>query len=101
MGREADHSPPSNAEVKNVWNYTLLPQYTVTACYSVKKAQEQLCFTYKNLLFADNHIILVRIGKNLQRDIYNIYNLIRLYDMKNIHLKFHLEGRIYEIEIVL
>jgi hypothetical protein len=23
-GREADHSPPPNAEVRNVWSYTLL-----------------------------------------------------------------------------
>jgi hypothetical protein len=26
-GREADHSSPSSAEVKNAWNYTLTPQY--------------------------------------------------------------------------
>jgi hypothetical protein len=24
-GREPDHSPPSNAEVKNAWNYTSTP----------------------------------------------------------------------------
>jgi len=24
-GREADHSPPSNAQVKNAWNYTSIP----------------------------------------------------------------------------
>jgi hypothetical protein len=24
-GREADHSPPSNAEVKNAWSYTSTP----------------------------------------------------------------------------
>jgi hypothetical protein len=26
-GREADHSPPSSAEVKNAWSYTSTPQY--------------------------------------------------------------------------
>jgi hypothetical protein len=26
-GREADHSPPSSAEVKNTWSYTSLLQY--------------------------------------------------------------------------
>jgi hypothetical protein len=26
-GREADHSPPSSAEVKNSWTYTSTPQY--------------------------------------------------------------------------
>jgi hypothetical protein len=26
-GREADHSPPSSAEVKDAWSYTSTPQY--------------------------------------------------------------------------
>jgi hypothetical protein len=26
-GLEADHSPPSSAEVKNAWSYTSTPQY--------------------------------------------------------------------------
>jgi hypothetical protein len=26
-GREADHSPPSSAVVKNAWSYTSTPQY--------------------------------------------------------------------------
>jgi hypothetical protein len=30
-GREADHSPPSNAEVKNAWSYTSTPQYVFMA----------------------------------------------------------------------
>jgi hypothetical protein len=29
--READHLPQSNAEVKNAWNYTSIPQYAFTA----------------------------------------------------------------------
>jgi len=38
--READHSPPSNAEGKNVWS---IPQYAYMAWWSVKnKAQGQL-----------------------------------------------------------
>jgi hypothetical protein len=40
-GREADHSPPSSAEVNNVWSYTSSPQYALTAWCSVK-AQGQL-----------------------------------------------------------
>jgi hypothetical protein len=40
-GREADHSPPSSAEVKNAWSYTSTPQYAFMAWCSVK-AQEQL-----------------------------------------------------------
>jgi len=27
QGREADHSPPSSAEVKNAWSYTSNPQH--------------------------------------------------------------------------
>jgi hypothetical protein len=30
--REAHHSPPSNAKVKNVWNYTSTPPHAFTAC---------------------------------------------------------------------
>jgi hypothetical protein len=26
-GRETDHSPPTNAEVKNTWIYTSIPPY--------------------------------------------------------------------------
>jgi hypothetical protein len=35
--READHSPPSSAEMKNAWNYTSTPQYALKASCSVKK----------------------------------------------------------------
>jgi hypothetical protein len=30
-GREADHSPPSSADVKNAWSYTSTPQYAFMA----------------------------------------------------------------------
>jgi hypothetical protein len=30
-GREADHSPPANAEVKKMWIYTFTPQYVFMA----------------------------------------------------------------------
>jgi hypothetical protein len=46
LGREADHSPPSSAEVKNAWNYTSLPQYAFLTWFSVKKAQGQLYLTF-------------------------------------------------------
>jgi hypothetical protein len=36
MGRAADHSLPSNVEVKNVWSYTFTPQYVFMAWYLVK-----------------------------------------------------------------
>jgi hypothetical protein len=41
LGRQADHSPPSSAAVKNEWSYTPLPQYAFMAWCSVK-AQGQL-----------------------------------------------------------
>jgi hypothetical protein len=41
LGREADHSSPSSAEVKNAWSYTSTPQYAFMAWCSVK-AQGQL-----------------------------------------------------------
>jgi hypothetical protein len=34
---EADHSPPSSAEVKNAWGYTSTPQYVFTAWCLIKK----------------------------------------------------------------
>jgi hypothetical protein len=34
--READHSSPSNAEVKNAWSYTSIPQYAFMAWCLVK-----------------------------------------------------------------
>jgi hypothetical protein len=41
-GREADHSPQSSAEAKNVWSCTSTPQYTFMVWCPVKKAQGQL-----------------------------------------------------------
>jgi hypothetical protein len=35
-GREADHSSPSSAEVKNAWSYTFTPQYVFMAWYLFK-----------------------------------------------------------------
>jgi hypothetical protein len=44
-GREADHSPPSSAEVKNAWSYTSAPQYAFMALWLVKH-RENFTFTY-------------------------------------------------------
>jgi len=30
--READHSPPSNAEIKNTGSYSITPKYTIMMC---------------------------------------------------------------------
>jgi hypothetical protein len=31
QGREADHSPPTSAEVNKMWNYTSIPPYALMA----------------------------------------------------------------------
>jgi hypothetical protein len=46
-GSEADHSPPSCAEVKNVWIYTPTSQYVFMAWYLVK---HRVNFTFFTLL---------------------------------------------------
>jgi len=46
-GREADHSPPSSAEVKNVCSYTSTPHYVFMAWCLVKHSEN---FTF-NLQF--------------------------------------------------
>jgi len=43
--READHSPISSAEVKNMWSYTPLSQYAFMVWCSVK-AEEQIKLFY-------------------------------------------------------
>jgi hypothetical protein len=43
-GREADHSPPSSAEVKNVWRYTSTPPYVFMAWCLVKQ-RDNFTFT--------------------------------------------------------
>jgi hypothetical protein len=52
-GREADHSPPSNAEVKNAWSYTSTPQYVFMAWCLVNHRDN---FTFL-------HLILVHMYK--------------------------------------
>jgi hypothetical protein len=51
VGREADNSPPSTAEVKNPWSYTSTPQYAFMAWYS-DKAQGELYLYYLPPLLA-------------------------------------------------
>jgi hypothetical protein len=44
--READHSPPSSAEVKNAWRYTYTPQYVFMEWCLVKKCRYKFTFTF-------------------------------------------------------
>jgi hypothetical protein len=55
VGHEADHSPPSSAEVKNVWSYTSLPQYAFMVWYSVKaQGKLYLYFILANWVYLIN-----------------------------------------------
>jgi hypothetical protein len=46
-GREADHTPPSSAEVKNAWSYTSTPQYVFMAWCLVKHKDNFNFYLYK------------------------------------------------------
>jgi hypothetical protein len=47
LGRENDHSPPSNVEVKNVWSYTsTLPIRLHDVMISLNSTVKTLLFTY-------------------------------------------------------
>jgi hypothetical protein len=41
-GREANHSPPTSAEVKKMWIYTFTPQYAFMAQCLISLAQGQI-----------------------------------------------------------
>jgi hypothetical protein len=49
-GHESDHSPPSSAEVKNVWSYTSTPQYTFMAWCFVQH-RDNFTFTFFTFTF--------------------------------------------------
>jgi len=52
--READHSPPSSAEVNNAWNSTSTPPIRLHGLVLIKKAQVRLYFyLYSDLLWAE------------------------------------------------
>jgi hypothetical protein len=42
-GREADHSPPPSAEVKNAWSYTSIPTVRLQCVAFSYKAHRQIC----------------------------------------------------------
>jgi hypothetical protein len=45
-GREADHVPPSSAEVKNAWSYTSIPSLAWDFCYT--QGQLHVYHTFMN-----------------------------------------------------
>jgi hypothetical protein len=47
--READHSPPSSTEIKNVWSYTFTPEYAFMA-WCLVKHKDSFTFTFTSLV---------------------------------------------------
>jgi hypothetical protein len=45
QGREADHSPPPSAEIKNAWSYTFTPRYVFMA-WCLLKLRDIFTFTF-------------------------------------------------------
>jgi len=45
LGCKADHSPPSSAEVKNVWSYTFAPQY-ILMVWCLVRHRDNFTFFY-------------------------------------------------------
>jgi hypothetical protein len=45
-GREADHSLPSSADIKNTWSYTSTPSYAFMVGCLVNKAQGLISFAF-------------------------------------------------------
>jgi hypothetical protein len=58
-GREADHSPPSSAEVKNAWYYTSIPPYALMAWCSVKIYEQLYLYLYYNIKLQDPLIVVI------------------------------------------
>jgi hypothetical protein len=48
-GREADHSSPSSAEIKNAWSYISTPQYVFMA-WCLVKHRDNFTFTFTQTL---------------------------------------------------
>jgi hypothetical protein len=54
--READHSHPPSATVKNAWIYTSTPQYDFMAWYLVKHS-DNFTFTFNKIWMGKKHLI--------------------------------------------
>jgi hypothetical protein len=67
-GCEANNSPSSSAEVKNVWSYTSTPQYAFIAC-SVKKNRGKILPLLLYLFYhtiSSEKLFLLKLIKNIK-----------------------------------
>jgi hypothetical protein len=70
--READHSAPSSAEVKNAWSYTSTPQYVFMAWYLVKHRDKGFTNNFKSRCVeekknARNEIVRIDITESIAK----------------------------------
>jgi hypothetical protein len=68
-GREADHSSPSSAEVKNVWSYTSTPNTPSWLCAQLKQ-RDNFNFYYNNNNNNNNNNVL----KLHNEELHNLYS---------------------------
>jgi hypothetical protein len=70
--READHSPPSSAEIMNAWSYTCTRQYAFIAWCLVKHRENftfYLFFTFTQLIWGQK--------RQLQKDMFEfLYGVV-------------------------
>jgi hypothetical protein len=66
-GREADHSSPSSAGVKNEWSYTSTPQYVFMAWQLVKHRDNFTFYLYYYYYYCCYIIIIIIIIIMMQR----------------------------------
>jgi hypothetical protein len=64
-GREADHSTPSGAEVKNVWSYTCTPPYVFMVLCSFKHKDDFTFYFYLVFLHQMFDVVLVELFPTL------------------------------------
>jgi hypothetical protein len=76
-GGEADHSPPSSAEVKNAWSYTSTPQYVFMA-WCLVKHRDNFTFTFLVHHKHMNNLYVINITHITIRKFYVAYDNINI-----------------------
>jgi hypothetical protein len=63
-GREADHSPPSSAEVKNAWISASTPQYAFMA-WCLVKHRDNFTFIFYHLPFTLDYTLNTEVAREV------------------------------------
>jgi hypothetical protein len=88
-GREANHSPPSSAEVTNAWSYTSTPQYAFRLWCLVNHSDNFTLYVYLYPFLRRNfsHLPFLSIVQ-LFVQLSFVYTPVHLFDYLTIHLLF-------------